>query len=69
MSPPLLNNVPGIAGQNYEYLVQALKAYRDGERMGPSAMPMVEVVKELAPAEIPILAAFFSSLRPVGQKK
>jgi cytochrome c553 len=65
MSPPSLNNVPGIAGQNFEYLVQALNAYRNGERIGYSAKPMVDVAKELAPAEISVDAAFFSNLRPV----
>jgi cytochrome c553 len=65
MSPSSLNNVPGIAGQNFEYLVQALNAYRNGERIGYSAKPMVDVAKELAPVEIPVVAAFFSNLRPV----
>src|SRR5271165_917475 len=48
---------PKIGGQSAEYLVNALKAYRDGRRQGTYAAIMAEVAKPLSDADIGNLAA------------
>lgn len=52
-------NVPKIAGQNYEYLVTALKAYRSGERAHAT---MKLQARALSDQEIEDVAAYFASL-------
>ncbi len=51
--------VPKIGGQNYEYLVAALKAYQQGERKHST---MNSQAMSLAEADILDIAAYFSSL-------
>lgn len=51
--------VPKIAGQNYEYLTLALKAYRDGER-DHSTMELQ--ASSLTDTDIEDIAAYFASL-------
>jgi cytochrome c553 len=51
--------VPKIGGQNYEYLVAALKAYRDGEREHPT---MGLQATSLSDQDIEDIAAYFASL-------
>ena len=53
---------PKIGGQSAPYVVNALKAYRDGRRQGTFAAIMVEVAKPLSDADIANLAAFVESL-------
>ena len=53
---------PKIGGQNAEYLAIALKAYRDGRRLGTYASIMTEVAKPLTDADIANLAAYVESL-------
>lgn len=55
---PVLYRVPKIAGQNYEYLVASLNAYRSGERNHPS---MVAIAKTLTDQDIADLAAFYAA--------
>ena len=55
---------PKIGGQSAAYLVNALKAYRDGRRQGTYAAIMAEVAKPLTDAEIANLAAYVESLEP-----
>ncbi|MEY3942928.1 MAG: hypothetical protein RLZZ133_618 [Pseudomonadota bacterium] len=55
---PVLYRVPKIAGQNYEYLVSSLNAYRNGERAHPS---MVAVSKTLTDQDIADLSAFYAA--------
>lgn len=50
---------PTIAGQYEDYLVHALKQYRDGTRLDPVMMPMAAALTD---ADIKILAEYFSSL-------
>ena len=51
--------VPKIGGQNYEYLVAALKAYRNGER---DHATMELHAKSLTDEEIDNVSAYFASL-------
>lgn len=51
-------NVPRIVGQNYEYLVAALKAYKVDERAHPT---MRAQAKSFSDADIENIAAYLSS--------
>jgi cytochrome c553 len=53
---------PKIGGQSAPYVVNALKAYRDGRRQGTFASMMVEVAKPLSDADIANLAVYVESL-------
>lgn len=53
---------PKIGGQSAPYVVNALKAYRDGQRQGTFAAMMTEVAKPLSDADIANLAAYVESL-------
>jgi len=55
---------PKIGGQSGPYIVNALKAYRDGRRLGTFAAMMSEVAKPLTDADIENLAAYIESLDP-----
>ncbi|WP_240612793.1 c-type cytochrome [Alteromonas flava] len=54
-------NYPNLAGQNELYLVDALKAYRDGLRRH---MQMTPMARGLSDTDIENLAAYYSSLTP-----
>jgi cytochrome c553 len=51
--------VPKIGGQHYEYLVKALKAYRDGAREHPT---MELQAASLSDQDIENVSAYFASL-------
>lgn len=51
---------PNLAGQQQDYLVLAMKAYRDGER-GNDMMKMFAI--DLTDTDIENLAAYYNSLR------
>lgn len=52
--------IPHLAGQDNDYLVKALQAYRGGqERQDPT---MVEMAKPLSDADIANIALFFSRM-------
>jgi cytochrome c553 len=53
---------PKIGGQTAAYVVNALKAYRDGRRLGTYAAMMAAVAKPLSDADITSLAAYVESL-------
>ncbi|MBC6428263.1 MAG: cytochrome c [Cellvibrionales bacterium] len=53
---------PNLAGQNAPYLEIAMKAYRDGQRTGPSAALMKPMVAALTDEDIANLAAYYSGL-------
>ena len=57
-------NVPKIVGQNYEYLVAALKGYKAEERSHPT---MRAQAQSFSDADIENIAAYLSSLK-VEQK-
>ncbi len=50
---------PNLAGQQDQYLILALKAYRDGGRNNPIMSPLA---KNLSDADIENLAAYYASL-------
>jgi cytochrome c553 len=51
---------PNLAGQKEQYLVKAIKAYRDGQRKDPM---MNSMVAGLSDADIEDLAAFYASVK------
>lgn len=53
---------PNLRGQNAMYLEGALKAYRDGQRMGGNAAIMTPMAKNLTDEDIADLAAYYSSM-------
>jgi cytochrome c553 len=53
---------PKIGGQSGPYIVNALKAYRDGRRLGTFAAMMTEVAKPLTDTDIENLAAYIEAL-------
>ncbi len=53
----LMKNYPNLAGQSPEYLVIALKGYRDGTRLDPVMVPMA---KALSDADMENIAAYFA---------
>jgi cytochrome c553 len=56
---------PKIGGQSGPYLINALKAYRDGRRQGTYAAIMAAVAKPLSDDDIANLAAYIESLDAV----
>jgi cytochrome c553 len=56
---------PKIGGQSGPYVVNALKAYRDGRRQGTYAAIMAAVAKPLTDDDIENLAAYIESLDTV----
>jgi cytochrome c553 len=56
---------PKIGGQSGPYVVNALKAYRDGRRQGTYATIMAAVAKPLTDDDIGNLAAYIESLDTV----
>lgn len=57
-----IKTYPNLAGQNKEYLVSSLKAYKSKQRSGGMAMVMQGQAAGLSDADIANLAAYYSSL-------
>jgi cytochrome c553 len=57
-----LPEYPKIAGQNEKYLVNALKAYKNGRRTGTYAALMAATANNLSDADIENLAAYLAGL-------
>lgn len=55
---------PRLAGQNQAYLVNAINAYKNGDRKGPMAGLMTPNVMGLADEDIDDLAAYYHGLQP-----
>lgn len=53
---------PNLAGQNEQYLISALKAYKNGGRAAGQAMIMAGMAKPLSDTDIANLAAYYSAL-------
>lgn len=53
---------PRIAGQHYQYLLQALREYRSGERKAGYAIQMTDSVKDLSDRDLQDLARYYSEL-------
>lgn len=54
---------PNLHGQNEQYLVSALKAYKNKERTGGLAVVMQAQAAMLSDEDIANLAAYFASLK------
>jgi cytochrome c553 len=59
----LIPTYPNLAGQNAEYLVLALQAYRSKERQGGNAALMHAMAANLSDDDINNLAAYYASLK------
>ncbi|EEF79798.1 c-type cytochrome [Methylophaga thiooxydans] len=59
----LMPAYPNLAGQNEEYLVSALQAYRSKERQGGNAALMHAMAANLSDDDIANLAAYYASLK------
>ncbi|MGH8632361.1 MAG: c-type cytochrome [Burkholderiales bacterium] len=57
-----LSMYPHLAGQNYEYLVNAMKAYKGGQRRGNTAAFMTAPMAALSEQDMQDLAAYYASL-------
>lgn len=55
-------SVPKIAGQNYEYLMAALEAYRTGDRKHPTMQAQAE---GYSPQDLADIATYLASLKAV----
>lgn len=53
---------PNLKGQKAQYLENALKAYKNGQRTGGTAAMMAPQAAGLSDADIKNLAAYYSSL-------
>ncbi|WP_372986008.1 c-type cytochrome [Marinobacter sp.] len=58
---------PNLAGQNEQYLVSALKAYKNKQRSGGQAAIMQGQAAALSDEDIANLAAYYASLPAGGQ--
>ncbi len=58
---------PSIAGQSEAYLVQAMQAYKKGERSGGQAEIMKAYVSGLSDEDIENLAAYYARKSKPGQ--
>jgi cytochrome c553 len=59
----IMPTYPNLAGQNKQYLVSALKAYKSKQRAGGQAAIMYGMTAGLSDADMENLAAYFSSLK------
>ena len=59
-------HVPRIGGQNYDYLVTALKEYRSGERKHPTMRAQAEAMTD---ADIDDIATYLSTLEHGKENK
>lgn len=57
---PQVYHVPMIAGQNAQYIVDALKEYASGARAFPT---MEAIARSLSPQDMADLAAYYSSFK------
>ena len=58
---PLAPIYPKLNGQNKDYLVAALKAYKAGQRQGGLAAVMTGQAAQLSDADMDALAAYYAS--------
>lgn len=61
---PEVYNVPKIAGQSTQYITNALRSYRSGDRSHPS---MTGIAKGLSDADIASLAAYYGGTAGGGK--
>ena len=51
---------PRLAGQRYEYLIEAMRRYADGERT--NSADMTNIMKALSPSEREAMARYIAGL-------
>jgi len=56
-----LASYPKISGKEVPYLVDRLKTYRSGKKIGPNSALMIMMASELSDVEIVNLAAYLNS--------
>ena len=61
-----VDRYPSLAGQNGEYLFQAMKAYQNGNRRGGQATVMHGQVSGLSEQELRDLAAYYAAMPRTG---
>ncbi|PKF51462.1 c-type cytochrome [Enterovibrio nigricans] len=54
---------PNLAGQNEQYIVSALKAYKDGKRTSAQAMVMKPQATMLNDTDMANLAAYYANMK------
>lgn len=54
---------PNLAGQNEEYLISSMKAYRDKQRQGNLAVIMQMQAGQLSDDDIADLAAYYANMK------
>ena len=52
---------PKLNGQNEAYLIEAMKAYREGRRKGTNAMQMAVRSRTLSDEDIEALAKYYAA--------
>jgi cytochrome c553 len=62
---PEVYQVPMIAGQTPQYIANALRAYKNGERSHPS---MLAIAKSLTEQDMADLAAYYGGQQPEAKK-
>ena len=65
VNKPVSPETPRLAGQEYDYLVQALRQYRKGARQNPV---MGAMAKSLSEAQVRELAQYFSAQQGLVEK-
>lgn len=58
---PIMPAYPKLNGQNKEYLISAIKAYKADQRKGGMSMVMTAQAKMLSEADILALAEYYAS--------
>lgn len=59
----LMPAYPNLAGQNEEYLISSMKAYRDKQRQGGMAVIMQMQAAQLSDDDIADLAAYYANMK------
>jgi len=57
---------PNLAGQNAEYLVNQLKAFKSGERKGAQSAIMAPMAANLSEQDMMDVAAYFAAMAPAN---
>ncbi len=62
----IVPSYPNLAGQNAEYMVNQLKAFKSGERKGAQSAIMAPMSAGLSEQDMEDVAAYFASLPPAN---
>lgn len=63
-----INRYPSLAGQNEAYLVESMKAYKNGNRRGGQATVMHGQMSNLDDEDIRDLAAYYANMPRTGKE-